>query len=119
MHQLARIHRMLADIAANAAGSTLNVVTTSSNTYVAAVGDYIRVRTVTDGEVTIELPPVTAANKGKAVELKDIQANAAANNITWDPAGADTVDGAPTQPVTVNRAAARVVSDGVSEWMAS
>lgn len=68
----------------------------------------------TSGAVTVSLP--TAADmQDKEIHIKDAIGNAAANNITVDAEGSETIDGNSTYVLNVNWENVMLVSNGV-EW---
>lgn len=66
----------------------------------------------TGGSITVTLPPA-ATNLGRRFTMKKM---VAANTMTLDGNGAETIDGAATVAVTVQYAARTVQSDG-SGWL--
>ena len=73
--------------------------------------DYIVGVDSTGGAYTITLP---TAVEGKIVIVKDL-GNAGANNVTVDPAGAATIDGAPNVAIAANYGVVRAYCDS-TDW---
>jgi hypothetical protein len=71
---------------------------------------------VTASVKTVTLPSA-AANRGRLITIKDKFAAASNYNITVNPLGSDTIDGAATYVLSNAGAALSVVSDGVNRWM--
>lgn len=84
-------------------------VTTSSN---AGAAPFIPVNS-TSGSVTITLPPA-ALSWGRYYIVKKL---VAANTVTLDGDGSETIDGSPTLDLTTQYAAVMVICDG-SNWHA-
>lgn len=79
----------------------------------AAVGDLIAADP-TGGAIDVNLPAITQFNEGLEVVVKNNSAST--NNITVNPAGADTIDGAASAVISTGRASLTFVSDGVGNW---
>lgn len=64
----------------------------------------------------IKLPTMT---RGFILTVKDATGNAAANNITINPQGAEKIDGALTYTLTVNYQAVQFLGSGIAgnEWL--
>ena len=58
----------------------------------------------------------TAADQiaGRQLVIKDENGNAGTNNITFDPAGAVTIDGAATKAISTNYGSLKVYCDGTN-----
>jgi hypothetical protein len=69
----------------------------------------------TGGAFTVNLPLISAANRGQAIKIKNVSASA--NVITIDPSGAQTIDGVATVTIAAAQGFREIVSNGVSEWM--
>ena len=70
--------------------------------------------TSTGAARTITLPPLTSVPKGKCFTIKDEGGGAAANNITVDGAGAETIDGAATKVLATNYESVTIYSSGAA-----
>ena len=75
----------------------------------------------TTGTVTITLPSAASAfnsqaNNGRIYVIKDKVGNAAANNITINRAGSDTIDGATSQAITTNYGFIVLQAVSNTEW---
>jgi hypothetical protein len=88
-------------------------VTKTAASYTTVVSDYYIGVTSTAAARTIS---TTAEDqlKGRVVVLKDESNAAGTNNITFDPAGAVTVDGAATKVISTNSGALRLICDGTN-----
>lgn len=85
----------------------------SGPTYNAAVNEFVPVD-VSGGAVTVNLPAGHAAGDEIMVKL----VGAAANNVTVDADGAETIDGAATYVLTTADETARFISDGTNWYWA-
>lgn len=86
-----------------------------SATATATAGDYIiYLLTSTAGAgFTVNLPPV-AGNSGAQFLFIDVEANAHNKNVTIDPNGAETINGASTYVMNLPREAVTIVCDGTA-----
>jgi hypothetical protein len=91
-------------------GARLRVQTTATSATVGAKAAVVWV-TSTAAPRTITLP---APSVDRAVLVKDTSNNAAVNNITVDTPGAETIDGAATYVINVNRGWVHLSSDGTN-----
>lgn len=112
MAKLALLNR-IADGTGTAAANAASYSVTRS---VAASGailttDSIILADSTAGAVTITLPPAATAN-GRVFVVKRV--NAGANNVTVDPFGSETIDGAATNVLSTQWAYVRFVSNGTA-----
>jgi len=64
----------------------------------------------------ISLPTAANAKEGRLIIVKDESGGAAANNITINPNGSETIDGQASIVISKNYGAKAVISDGVSAW---
>lgn len=88
-------------------------VTKTAASYTTDVNDVIIGVTSTAAARTIS---TTAADqiKGRVLIVKDESDAAGTNNITFDPAGAVTVDGAATKAISANGGSLRLYCDGTN-----
>lgn len=70
--------------------------------------------TTSGGAITVTLPPARF-NKERMLTVVDRSGNAAANNVTLDGNGAETINGAATFAMNVNRMSITLHCDG-TEW---
>jgi hypothetical protein len=84
----------------------------TANYTASLTADYIIPVNSSGGAFTISLPAGHAA--GDTFTIKDVNGSLATNNVTIDPNGSETIDGAATFAMTVNRQAVTVVSDGTN-----
>ncbi len=96
---------------------TVKVTDVNASPWNASQSDYFfGVSKTATGAVTLNLPAATTVGS-IAYIVKDTGNNAAANNISVTPAGADTIDGvAAAKVMNANLSAYMFVSDGVSNW---
>lgn len=77
-------------------GTLLNpqetVITSANSPYAALTTDAFLMVDTTGGPVEIDLT-IAAARNGASLSIKDYKGNAAVNNITIKPSGAETIDG--------------------------
>lgn len=90
----------------NRTATGIGVTAQSTNHYIAC----------TAGTITIALPDASTTGDGAVYIVKDAVGGAAAANITIDPAGGDTIDGAATYVIAVNYRAVTLVSDGANNY---
>jgi len=95
-------------------GPRWNVTAVATSVVTAQLGDLQRCDP-SGGAFAVNLPAVTAGNEGAEIIVKNVTASV--NAITITPAGADTIDGAATLVINTARGVARIVSNGVSDWM--
>jgi hypothetical protein len=86
--------------------------TVTAATYTAVVTDYTILCDTTSNSITISLP-TAVGNKGLTYEIKK---TVAANTLTIDPNGAQTIDGSATIAITAQHEALVVRSDGAN-WV--
>lgn len=86
-------------------------VNTVTTTYTVTAGDYTVLGDTTGGGFTITLPPASP-NKGRIFIIKK---TVAANTLTIDGDGSETIDGLATQALTTQYDSITVHSDG-SNW---
>lgn len=89
-------------------GPTHTILSTDNYTFYSLV--------TTSNTITITLPAAAAVAPGTYYVFKDSAGNAQTNNITYTPAGADTIDGAASRGLKVNYGSTTLVSDGVNNW---
>lgn len=111
------------DIATNAAAILLKqpglvevttIAAATGTTTVAGELNVVLVDYTTTGASTVTLGTATVA-EGQVVIIKDVDGNAATNNITVDTEGSETIDGAASASITADSGALRLVSDG-TDW---
>lgn len=100
-------------------GPIFNVRNSPSSPVTAATHDLINADT-SSAAVTVNLPAIVGSgwegNGGEMIIVKDAAANAGTNNITINPNGSDTIDGAASLVISTNGGVARLVSDGAGDW---
>jgi hypothetical protein len=98
---------------------TVKVVNVNASPWNATQSDYLlAVSKTATGAVTLNLPDASDAGT-VAYIVKDTGNNAAVNNISVTPAGADTIDGvAAAKIMNANLSAYMFISNGVSNWIA-
>src|SRR3712207_6392246 len=88
--------------------------TATAATYTATATDpYIGV-TSTAAARTINLPAAATVGAGKTYIVKDESGAAGTNNVTIDPNGSETIDGAATKAISTNYGSLRVVCGGTN-----
>lgn len=103
-------------------GGALTFLTTSQKTIVFADSPYTVLAAdatlfadATGGPITVNLP-AAAANAGRIITVKKIDSSA--NEVTIDPNGAETLDGAVTQSIGVQYTSYSMQSDGANWFIA-
>ena len=88
-------------------------LTTTAASYTTTINDVMIGVTSTAAARTIS---TTAADQiaGRILVIKDQSGAAGTNNITFDPAGSVTVDGASTKVINTNYGALRLYCDGTN-----
>lgn len=95
------------------AGQRVAVSSVKTSAYtVAPATDYIVRVDSSGGAFTVTLP--ASHTSGDMVVIKDVAGSAGTNNVTIDPADADTIDGAASVALTVNYQALSFVSNGTN-----
>lgn len=92
----------------------VRVVTSADSPYTPAYPDLILLCNATAGAITIALP-ASATHANWSVTAK--KTDASANAVTFDGAGAETIDGAATLALNAQNKAATTVCDGAA-WYA-
>ena len=112
MAKLALLNR-IADGTGTAAANAASYSTVRSVSVSGAIvsTDSIILADSTAGAVTISLPPATTA-VSRVFVVKRV--NAGANNVTVDPFGSETIDGAATYALTTQWSYVRFVSNGTA-----
>lgn len=82
--------------------------------YTAKRNDYYIAVTDTAAPRTITLPPLDSIPEWVEYVIKDESGGAAANNITIDGNGAETIDGAPTAVINTNYGVVRLIRSGIA-----
>lgn len=70
----------------------------------------------TNGAVTVNFPAISSANTGRRITVRDEKGTAETYSITVSPDGSDTIDGASSSVMSLNRSCTVYESDGVNEW---
>lgn len=85
--------------------------------YTVVFADYIVAKTaITGGGDTINLPAVSPSNGARIIHIKDESGTAAANPITIDANGAQTIDGALTFVINTNFGSVSLYTNTSSAW---
>lgn len=96
------------------AGLRTAVVTKSAN-YTATANDQVILVDCTGGAVTITLPAIATANRGKEYRIKKIDASG--NAVTVARSGSDTIDGATSSSLTAQyQSKDYVAPDAGADW---
>ena len=93
-----------------------DIVTPTTFPYTAQFTDYAILVDTSSGAHTVKLPKMT---KGFLLFVKDAAGQAAVNNITINPNGAELIDGGLTFVMNVNWEAIRMLGTGIAgnEWL--
>ena len=109
-------------VGTNAPTSSLHVVgsvtkshTTKTANYTMTESDYTVLCDTTSGGFTISLPAASGCS-GRIYVIKKITGNSGTNNITIDPNGSETIDGATTYALQC-RSNVIIQSDGSNWWI--
>jgi len=95
------------------ADNTTWPVATATGAYTVPTGVTMVKADASGGAFTVTLPDAAGDNADRVIIIKKIDATA--NAVTVDGDGADTIDGATTNIISVQNASITVVSDG-SNW---
>lgn len=90
--------------------------TTAADYTVVAGGSHLIAVTSTAAARTVNLPTAASAGAGAVVIVKDESDAAFTNNITIEPAGSETIDGAINLAIASNAGVVRLYSDGTNWW---
>ncbi len=101
------------DGAVQSTKGTLDIITAAGAVTVGTLEAGVAINKTVGAATTVNLPPASARN-GLAVIVKDMKGDAASNNITVVPNGADTIDGHANDVIAINLASRtyRPVSGG-------
>jgi len=112
MAKLALLNR-IADGAGTAAANAASFGTARSVTASTSVvsSDFAIIADSTAAAITVSLPPAATAN-GRIFFVKRV--NAGANNVTVDPFGSETIDGAATHVLTLQWHRVEIISNGTA-----
>ncbi|MBL7701639.1 MAG: hypothetical protein JNM14_05285 [Ferruginibacter sp.] len=97
-------------------GSTAHSITTKTANYTATASDYTIICNNTSGGITISLPAASGA-AGRVYAIKKVSGTL--NNVTIDPNGSETIDGASTRILTLQYEAALIQCDGTNWYILS
>lgn len=112
MAKLALLNRIADGTGTAASNAASYSVTRSINASGAILTtDSVILANSTAGAITVSLPPAATAT-GRVFVVKRV--NAGANNVTVDPFGAETIDGAATNVLSAQWAYVRFVSNGTA-----
>jgi hypothetical protein len=112
MAKLALLNR-IADGSGTAAANAASFGTARSVTASTSVvsSDFAIIADSTAAAITVSLPPAATAN-GRIFFVKRV--NAGANNVTVDPFGSETIDGAATHVLTLQWHRVEIISNGTA-----
>lgn len=112
MAKIALLNR-IADGAGTAAANAASFGTVRSVTVSTTIvsTDYTILADATSGSIIVSLPPAATA-VGRIFFVKRV--NAGANNVTVDPFGAETIDGAATHVLTAQWQRVEFISNGTA-----
>jgi hypothetical protein len=112
MAKLALLNR-IADGSGTAAANAASFGTARSVTASTSIvsSDFAIIADSTAGAITVSLPPAATAN-GRIFFVKRV--NAGANNVTVDPFGSETIDGAATHVLTAQWHRVEIISNGTA-----
>lgn len=96
------------------AGQKVARTATSTTPYTVLVSDYYIAIDCSGGAKTAVLPAAATVGAGTVYIFKDVTGNAAANNITIDGSGAETIDGAATLVMNTNYQSVTLISNGTN-----
>lgn len=82
--------------------------------YTVVFNDYLIAYTALTAARTVNLPAASTLKDGNSFEVKDEAGTAGANNITIDPNGSETIDGAATAVVNSNYGCIKFYTDGTN-----
>jgi hypothetical protein len=91
-------------------GGTVTNVSTKTTTYTATATDSVLLVDSTSGNITINLP-AAALSTGQLLTVKK---TVAANTVTLDGSGSETIDGATTLAMTAQWASRTIVCNGTA-----
>lgn len=94
-------------------GGVIHKRTATAISYTALTSDYIV--HCTSGGITITLTAAATFGDGATLVIKDANGNAGVSNITIDANASETIDGALTYTLNVNRQSVTIYTDG-SNW---
>lgn len=90
---------------------------TTGNVAIAPTDNYVMIACdPTSNPITITLPVIAGVPTGRLYIVKDSTGKSQTNNITVNPAGSNTVDGAASLLIDDNFWSVGFVSDGTSNW---
>lgn len=112
MAKLALLNR-IADGSGTPAANSVSFGTARSVTASTSIvsSDFAIIADSTAAAITVSLPPAATTN-GRIFFVKRV--NAGANNVTVDPFGSETIDGAATNVLTLQWAKVSIISNGTA-----
>lgn len=90
----------------------------AGNHVILSTDNYVYFETNTSSTRTFTLPLANSVAHGRYYIIKDATGSAASNNITVNPSGSDTIDGASSISIVDNEGGIIIISNGGTQWHA-